>query len=93
MTEKVTKQYFCDFCGEEIDPKSPDGIHVFAHTHSKEGIVVRPLKQPLESHKEIAVVVENGDFCNVDHFACYIKRLISDRCKSKGVRLFDNPSQ
>lgn len=85
MAKKVTEQYFCDFCGEEIDVRSPDGIHVFVHNNSKEGIVVKPFKQILDAHRQVTTVVGNGDFCNLDHFVQHINQQLAKERRNKGA--------
>lgn len=86
MTEKITKQYFCDFCGSEIDQTSKDAIRIFNTNHSKEGwLTIRPIKQCMDAHRHVVVLIKQGDFCSIDHFSQYIEEQLEKERKNKGV--------
>lgn len=87
MTEKVTKQYFCDFCGQEIDQTTMHGIRIFNTNHNKEGLTIRPIRQSMDAHRQIAIVVQNGDFCNIDHLMQYITKRLNEERKCKGMSI------
>lgn len=86
MTEKVIKQYFCDFCGAEIDQKSKEGIRVFNANHNKDGLVIKPVYQSMDAHRHVAIRVEQGDFCNMDHFVQHIEKRLADERRCKGMQ-------
>lgn len=86
MTEKVTKQYYCDFCGAEINQTTMAGIRIFNTNHNKEGLTIRPLKQSMDAHRHVAIVIQNGDFCNLDHLMQYIEKELTSAKKSKGMQ-------
>lgn len=82
MTEKVTKQYFCDFCGKEIDSKSESAIRCFDRSpRDKDGFAIRQLPQLVDATRQVYVIVTDGDFCDIVHFAQHIKRQME---KSRG---------
>lgn len=87
MTEKVTKQYYCDFCGAEIDQNKYDGLRIFNTNHNKEGLTIRPIRQSMDAHRQIAIVVQNGDFCNIDHLMQYITKRLNEERKCKGMSI------
>lgn len=86
MTEKVTKKYYCDFCGLEIDPESEHAIRLFGVNHS-EGLVIRQMKiyesqfKTLKTEKAVAVKVRQADYCNADHLARHVERRILEERK------------
>ena len=85
MTEKITKQYFCDHCGAEIDQTSTDAIQVFIHNSPGNNIIVKPIKQLTDARRQVAIVMVNGDYCNIEHYIEHIKTLIYQERKCKGV--------
>lgn len=85
MAEQVIKKYFCDFCGAEIDQRSESAIRCFDRgRNSKDGFVVKQLPQLTDATREVYVVIEAGDFCNVDHFAQHIKERM-DKSRGRGA--------
>ena len=85
MTEKVIKKYYCDFCGEEIDQNLYDGIRIFNTNHNKEGLTIRPIRQSMDAHRQIAIVIQQGDFCNLDHLMQHITKNLTDERRCKGM--------
>jgi len=81
MTERITKQYFCDFCGAEIDITSESAIRCFEMCKGNQSFTIKQLPQMLDASRQVYVIVESGDYCNVDHFAKHIKQQME---KSRG---------
>lgn len=86
MSEKVTKQYFCDFCGAEIDQTTIDGIRISNDIHNKGGLTIRPIKQYMDANRNIAIVIRDGDFCNVNHLMQFIERKLDFDKKARGLQ-------
>lgn len=84
MTEKIIKQYFCDYCGNEIDQDSNDSIRSFPYGNgSDKGIVIRKLKNTDNDRKGVAVKFEGGDFCCMAHMSLYLTKQLDEETARK----------